>query len=113
MTQKSISQYGNIADSVSLAKLAGQRFTIVKVEDSNYENEGTTTKGVKITTEESFSIAGKERNKFHSTRTAVVSKLSNENLRADLMKGEKIGPMKCVLVPSKKGGKEYFDLVDD
>ena len=112
LTTTKISQYKSVSDSVSLAKLGGQKFTIVKVEDSNYEDHGEVSKGVKITTKESYDIEGKKQNKFHSTRYAIVNKLCDVKVRADLDSGKEIGPMKTELVKAKKGGKDYFDLLD-
>ncbi len=116
-----ISQYQQSGDSVSLKKIDGQPFTIVKVEDSDYDDKGTKTKGLKITTGEKFTIDGKDHSKFHTTRTALVTKLAihdadgkitNEQLHTDLNAGKKIGPVKCQLVNGKNGGKDYFDLID-
>ena len=111
MTTK-ISTYATVADSQSLKKIDGKSFTIIAVEDSDYEDDGVTHKGVKITTKEKFDLEGEKVSKFHTTRFAVVSKLGSSALREDLTKGIEIGPMNCQLVKSKQGGKDYFDLVD-
>ncbi|HEC65405.1 MAG TPA: hypothetical protein ENI23_08925 [bacterium] len=104
-----------------MSKLGDQSFTIVKAEDSDYNDKGTTTRGVKFTTEEKFTIDGTEVSKFHTTRKAIVSKLQskdddgkpvNEQLHVDLAAGKKIGPVKCQSVKAKQGGKDYFDLID-
>lgn len=108
---KSIDKYASKGDSKSLTALDGKSFTITAVEDSNYTEGDKVTDGVKITTKEQFDIEGEKLNKFHTTRTAVVSKLKNAELRADLAKGEQIGPVKCESTKSKTGGKPYFDLV--
>lgn len=110
MTQKSISQYESVGDSKSLKEIDGQSFTIVKVEESNYDDQP----GVKITTAEGFNmIDGEEYNKFHTTRHAIVKKLSDEKLRADLESGVKIGPVKCEKQKAKtKGVQDYWMLVD-
>ena len=108
MTQRSISNYVKVADSVSLAKLSGQVFEITKVEDSDYDGQ----KGVKITTKISYDIDGKKQNKFHSTRYVIVSTLTQPDVLADLAKGNTLGPLKCVLIDSKKGGKPYWMLKD-
>ncbi len=108
MTQKSISTYNKPADSVSLAKLAGQIFEIVKVEESDYDGQ----KGKKITTKISYDIDGKKQNKFHTTRYAIVATLDKPEVIADLEKGNTLGPVKCELTDSKKGGKPYWMLVD-
>ena len=111
MTQRSIADFKQESDSVSLAKLKSAAFTIVAVEDSNYEDHGVVNQGVRITTKEAYDIDGKKVSKFHSTRTAIVNKLREPKLRDALTKGDVIGPVKAVEVPAKKGGKPYFDLV--
>jgi hypothetical protein len=94
-----------------LAKLDNKPFTIIGVEDSDYTEGNETTKGVKITTKETFTIEGNEINKFHTTRIAIVNKLSNSQLREDLLKGESIGPVKTI-ESTAKNGKRFFELVD-
>jgi hypothetical protein len=111
MTTKDISQYASVSDSKSLTQIDGKSFTIVAVEDSNYEDEGKTTEGVKLTTSESFDVDGESFNKFHTTRIAVVNKLKLKTLRDDLNLGHKIGPVVCKMVEPKKGKKPYYDLV--
>ena len=112
MTQRSIAEFKSTSDSVSLAKLKNAAFTIVAVEDSNYEDHGQVQQGVRITTKETFDIEGTKCNKFHSTRTAIVNKLRDAKLRAALANGDVIGPVKAVQVEAKKGGKPYYDLVE-
>ena len=112
MTNRSIADFKTEGDSVSLAKLNNAPFTIVAVEDSNYEDSGNVTQGVKITTKDFHNVDGKKYNKFHSTRTAIVNKLRDQKVREALAKGDTIGPVKAVSVPAKKGGKPYFDLVE-
>ena len=107
-----ISQYAKVADSKSLKSIDGKSFTIVKVEDSDYEDEGKITPGVKITTKESFEVEGEKFNKFHTTRTAIMTKLKTQQLRDDLVSGKTIGPVKCNLVKAIRGGKDYYDLID-
>jgi hypothetical protein len=97
---------------VSLAKLNNAPFTIVTVEDSNYEDAGKVSEGVKLTTKETFTIDGEKRNKFHTTRTAIVNRLRNPELRRALAEGKTIGPVKTESVKAKKGGKPYYDLID-
>ena len=106
MSQK-ISEYGSKGDSVSLTKIGDQKFTIKAVEDSPYDDQA----GVKITTLERFDVDGTKQNKFHTTRTAIVTKLTNQKLRDDLKDGKSIGPVKCIEVKSK-AGRNYFDLED-
>jgi hypothetical protein len=112
MTQRSISEFKQEGDSISLAKLKQEPFTIVAIEESNYEENGKVNPGVKITTEKMHMIDGKMYNKFHTTRIAIVNKLKNPQLLAVLAKGDTIGPVVAKEVPSKKGGKPYFDLVE-
>ena len=112
MANRSIADFKPASDSVSLAKLNNAKFTIVKVEDSNYEDGGQITQGVKITTKEAFDIDGVKISKFHTTRTAIVNKLRDPELRKALEKGDSIGPVRTESVKAKKGGKPYYDLVE-
>lgn len=106
-----ISDFETKSDSISLAKVDGQPFTIVAVEDSDYEegsgDNRTVTQGVKITTKETFEGV----NKLHTTRTAIVSKLKEAGVLKALANDEVIGPVKCVKAQSGSG-KSYFKLVD-
>ena len=67
------------------------------------------TKGVKITTKETFEIEGNFVNKFHTTRVAIVKKFSNEKLRSDVNNGNSLGPVKCVSEKSASG-KRFSSL---
>jgi hypothetical protein len=105
-----ISDFETKSDSISLAKVDGKSFTITGVERSDYE-EGTgenrtSTAGVKITVAEDFDGV----NVLHTTRTAVVSKLTSGAVIEALKTGS-IGPVKCVKAKSGNG-KDYFKLVD-
>lgn len=111
MTQRSIADFKQEGDSISLAKLKDASFTIVAVEQSDYEENGKVNPGVKITTEKTYTIEGKPYNKFHTTRTAIVNKLKNPEVAAAFKMGDTIGPVRAKEVPAKKGGKPYFDLV--
>ena len=106
-----ISDFEAKSDSISLAKIEDQPFTILAVEDSDYEegsgDSRTVTKGVKITTKETFEGV----NKLHTTRTAIVSKLNEAGVKSVLQREEPIGPVKCVKATSGNG-KSYFKLVD-
>lgn len=102
----SLSDYANQGDSVSLTKVGNNSFTITGIENSDYDDNGEVTPGVKITTKEKFEGV----NKFHTTRVAIVKKLSNEKLRADVAAGKHL-KVKCVTRKSKNN-KEYFDLED-
>jgi len=107
-TTMKISQFESEGDSISLLKIDGQPFHIVKIEGSAYNEDP----GFKITTEESFTIDGVKWNKFHTTRRAVVAKLNDEKVRKQLEIG-KIGPMICKLTKAKTAGvKDYWVLQD-
>ena len=108
---RSIGEFKQASDSVSLAKLENQPFTITAVERSDYEDQGQIQKGVKITTKEKFKIDGKDYSKFHSTRHAIVNRLLDQNVLDALAKGDTIGPVRTEKVKAKKGGKDYFDLI--
>ena len=105
-----ISEFETASNSISLAKVDGKAFTITGVEKSDYEegsgDNRTSTAGVKITVKESF----EEVSVLHTTRTAVVSKLTSEAVLESLQSGT-IGPVKCVKATSGNG-KDYFKLVD-
>ena len=107
----SLEKYASKGDSISLAKIDNEEFTIIGIEDSNYEETDkdgnkTVTPGVKITTSEMFNGS----NKFHTTRIAIVSKLTNEELRKDVANGTKL-KVKCVKA-TFKNGKTGFTLED-
>jgi len=105
-----ISEFETKSDSISLAKVDGKSFTITGVERSDYEegsgDSRTSTAGVKITVAEDFDGV----NVLHTTRTAIVSKLTSEAVMAALKTGS-IGPVKCAKAKSSSG-KDYFKLVD-
>ena len=106
-----LADYQIISNSVSLAKIDGQSFTITHIEDSNYTQGDEITKGVKLTMKESFSIEGNQINKFHTTRVAIVKKFSNQKLLDDINSGRETLHVKCVLEKSTSG-KNFFNLVD-
>lgn len=116
VTMGNIDDYTSSAkDSISLTEIGEKPFTIVSVEKSNYEKQGAEpVPGVKITTQEEWETdKGEKVNKLHTTRRAIVSKLTNENFLEALNGGETF-KVKCPLekVPSKTaGGMAYFDLV--
>ena len=108
-----VSDYASSGDSVSLAKLGENSFTIIGIEDSDYDDNGTLKKGVKITTKEKHKVnVAKDKepekieewNKFHTTRQVIVKRLSNQNLRTDVNKGEPL-KVKCVTKPGSPGKK--------
>ncbi len=94
-----------------MAKIGDSTFTITFVEDSNYTQGDEVTKGVKITTKESFDVDGSQINKFYTTRVAIVKKFDNEKLRYDVNNGKSLGPVKCISEKSTSG-KNFFNLVD-
>jgi hypothetical protein len=103
-------------DSVSLKKIDGMFFTITDVEESDYveyvNGAETTTKGVQITTKESYTVEGKAENKFHTTRVKVVEKLLGKQFLEDL-KTEGFEPVVCVKTPytNKEGlDRSFFKL---
>jgi len=116
-----MSDYATIGDSASLTNLDGKAFSITAVEDSDYtetkDGKEEVSPGVKITTKAEYDVTkdGKTKkfNKFHTTRTAIVSKLAKgQKVRDDIDAGTVLGPVVCKKVPSKTGGLPYFDLVD-
>lgn len=106
-----LADYQIISNSVSLAKIDGQSFTITHIEDSNYTQGEDVTKGVKLTMKEFFSIDGNQINKFHTTRVAIVKKFSNQKLRDDINSSKETLCVKCVSEKSSSG-KSFFNLVD-
>lgn len=95
-------------DSKSLHLIDGKPFTIVGIEDSNYEDGDKVTPGVKITTKESFTIEGNKVSKFHTTRDVVVKRLRESDVTEALSSAGSIGPLIC----SQAKGKKYFVLSD-
>ena len=106
-----MADYTTIGDSVSLAKIDDKAFTITFIEDSDYTQGNEVTKGVKITTKETFEIDSIPINKFHTTRVAIVKKFNNEKIRTDVNNGTPLGPVKCILEKSASG-KNFFNLID-
>ena len=107
-----LADYQTIGDSASLAKIGEQPFTIIDIQDSDYTQGSESTKGVKITTQENFTIDGNIICKFHTTRVAVVQRLSIENLRRDVnIQKKPLGPLKCVS-QTAANGKNFFNLID-
>ena len=107
--------FGNKSgDSINLSKIGDKTFTILAVEDSPYKaQDGTISPGVKITTEETWTTdKGEEVNKIHTTRRAVVSKLTDTEFVKALDGGEHF-KVKCPTekVKPEGNGMAYFDLV--
>ena len=106
-----LTDYLIVKDSVSLAKIDGQPFTITHIEDSNYTQGEDVTRGVKLTMKEFFSVDGNQMNKFHTTRVAIVKKFSNQKLRDDINSCKETLCVKCISEKSSSG-KSFFNLVD-
>ena len=109
LTQLKLGDYKFAGDSVSLAKIDGQKFTITGIEDSDYTEGNDVTTGVKITTEQEFTVNGKSFNKFHTTRIAIVELLKNSELRQKITNGDTLGPIICKKFKSERG-KDYFNF---
>ena len=106
-----LSDYAPKGDSASLAKIGNKAFTPTHIEDSDYTQGDEITKGIKITTEETFTVEGRDYKKLHTTRVAVLSKLGSNPLKEDINSGKVKMSMKCVKAKTQ-AGKDFFDLVD-
>lgn len=102
------------SDSINLSEIGDKEFTILAVVDSDYTaKDGKVSKGVKISTSETWEKEdGTEVSKLHTTRRAVVNKLTDADLRKALDDGDTF-KVKCPLekVKATGGGMDYFDLV--
>jgi hypothetical protein len=96
---------GSSGDSVSMTKMDGQPFTVIAVEDSNYDDGGNSTPGVKLTTKEKWDNGV---NKLHTTRKVIVEFFKQESVRKALAGGDVAGPFVC----EKPSGKNYFVMKD-
>ena len=112
---KSITDYKSPGDSISMAKIADEPFTIVGLEKSSYEGSPS----YYITTKETWTgekeIDGKvvkvSTNKLHTTRQVIVEQL--DKIKPDLDKGETFNKMKAVQrAPKNPGKKGYWELTD-
>jgi len=103
-----ISDYQTSGDAIGLAKIGAESFTITSVQDSSYEGEPS----IRITTKKSIKVEGTEYDQFYTSRKAVMDTLKNPQLREDLKNGKPVGPVKCVMIQAKGGGKDYWVLVD-
>lgn len=101
-------------DSINLSKIGDKTFTILEVVKSDYTaSDGTISEGVKITTEEDWTKEdGTTVNKIHTTRRAIVSKLSDDEFLKALDMGEHF-KVKCPTekVKPQGSGQPYFNLV--
>lgn len=103
-----LSDYQSSGDAIGLAKIGGDSFTIIQVEDSQYDGQPSLI----ICTQKPIKVDGKEYSRFYTSRKAVMDTLKNEQLRADLKEGKTVGPVKCVKVEAKGNGKPYWILVE-
>jgi len=101
-----LSDFVETGDATNLSRLDDKTFTIVAVQDRPYDD----TPGVAVTTKETFEFDGKKYNKFYTTRTAIVSKLTNAKLREYLVNGNELGLLRMVSRVSPKSHRTYFDL---
>ena len=106
-------------DSVSLGKIDGQNFTIVAVEQSDFDDGKKILPGVKITTEESFNVDGTTtldgnlaHNKFHTTRVAIVRQLLSEKMTEQLKSGITFHVRCKKVTHNDPKNQDYFILVD-
>ena len=117
MTQRSISDFEKVGDSVSLTKIDGEKFVIVAKENSDYEGK----KGYKITTKEFYPCEvqedgkpiKKKMNKFHTTRHAIVSFLEKPGVTEALKSGDSIGPVFCEKVKAKNPGVDDYWILKE
>jgi len=103
-----ISDYQTSGDAIGLAKIGAEPFTVIDVEDSQYDG----TPSLLITTKKSITVEGVEYNKFYTSRKAVLDFLAKPKLREDLKNGKPLGPVKCVMTAAKGNGKDYWVLED-
>lgn len=103
-----LSDYQTSGDAIGLAKIGAESFTIVNVEDSQYDGQPSLI----IITKKPIKVDDTEYTKFYTSRKALLDTLKNEKLREDLRNGKHLGPVKCVLTKAKGGGKDYWILKD-
>ena len=103
-----LSDYQSSGDAIGLAKIGGEPFTIVDLEDSQYDG----TPSLIITTKKPITVEGVEYSKFYTSRKALLDTLKNPKLKEDLLNKKFLGPVKCVLTKAKGGGKDYWVLED-
>lgn len=101
-------------DSVSLALLDPTQFTITSIEKSVYHDAKDGDKdSVKIVTAEEFTIKDNPHTKFHTTRQAVVKKLTEDAIMESVNeKKAPLGPVTCLRKKSSTSSMHYFALVD-
>ena len=94
-----------------MAKIGEKAFTPTHIEDSDYTKGDKITKGIKITTKETFTVDGEEYNKLHTTRVAVMNKLGSNPLRLDINEKNVRITMKCIESKTLSDQK-FYKLVD-
>ena len=101
-------------DSVSLALLDKTQFTITSIEKSVYHDAKDGDKdSVKIVTAEEFTLDEKPQTKFHTTRQAVVKKLTEDAIMESVNeKKEPLGPVTCLYKKSTTSSMHYYALID-
>ena len=103
-----ISDYQSIGDAIGLAKIGAEPFTIVGVEDSEYDGKPS----LYINTKKAITVEGVEYKRFYTSRKAFLTLLKNTQIREDLKNGKPLGPVKSVLTKAQNGGKDYWVLAD-
>lgn len=101
-----LSDFKSAGDSANLKAIDGKSFTIVGVEESAYQDGDNEVPGVKILTKENFTVDGRDYNKLHTTRVAVVNKLLSAPIREALNGGETF-EVKCVESKTKRGNPVF------
>lgn len=103
-----ISDYQTSGDATGLAKIGETPFTVVGVEDSEYDGQPS----VRIITKNPIEVEGEKFSIFYTSRKALIDFFKNPQLREDLKAGKPLGPVKCKLTKAVNGGKDYWVLVD-
>lgn len=100
-------------NAISMKKIDGEAYTITKVVDSDYTQDGKDdTPGVRFDTKETFEIDGANYNSFYTTRVGIVRVLRETKVRDGLEKGETFGPVICEIQKGIQGKKDWWGFVD-
>lgn len=105
--------YESSGDATSLQKIDGKEFTVIHVDQHDYEDNGDTTLGVMFTTQESFEINGEQIRKFYTTRGVITKKFISQDGLTQLAKdvNEEGAELKVKTITRKSAkGREYYDL---
>ena len=98
----------NIQSSArSMTALDTEHFTIIHIEKSKYEDQDA----VQFKTKETFEIDDQKFNEFYTTRVAIVSALSKDDVIEAVNNGDHLGPVHVKESKTKKG-KSFFVLAD-